>query len=499
MKRNLLLVFFGLLSGFLIPGCGGPKTDLEKQILSLAADSVITEVEWGKLTSFVEGKKKQLENAEVDCFSDSSLRKIVLTTLSANAYPIGDERVWKKPIVKIEKAKFYLETSSSMVGYYEKPTDFRKQIVSFLTDLTLLKDIETYETISSEIYSMTSVDNVIKYEDDEALVRKMVTNTLPLGDGSEMDKIFEFLAEEANGGEVSIFVSDGIMSLSSDEIRENREINRDVVDALLRPKIKKVFRGLHDQGFALVLYAFKSVFYGKYFPYTNIPQTYDGEQRPYYIWCIGKTDVLKKFQQCVGEASGFSPLEIMELGLNKELNLRPCVFTRLKHEGVWSSAGINTLEDLEWDGVQPVQFCVGLDLAVLPEHAVTTDYLKENLEFENAKGVSLNVLEVLERDEIRNDYWGDLSPNEQQLVEDGLTHFVVFEIENMSLPSGSVTAVIDRRVDDWVTDWSTLDDRNLDSNRGKTWAFEHLISGMKEGFNAYDQRYAKFELQFNPN
>jgi hypothetical protein len=68
----------------------------------------------------------------------------------------------------------------------------------------------------------------------------------------------------------------------------------------------------------------------------------------------------------------------------------------------------------------------------------------------------------------------------------------------MTLKSGSSTVELLRSEDDWVKDWSMMDDSSPEmAKKPLTWAFAKFVEGMKDGYKLHNQRHLIFTLSFN--
>jgi hypothetical protein len=476
-----------------LTSCSGPQEALESVIVNLALpDSAISEVEWNELTAYVKENRQQLSNVKVDCFTDSALRKVVFNTL-ALIHPEVTFNVWKRVPPRIDKVNFYLETSASMIGYF-KPISSK-----FRTDMGMLLTMLDMDYKLS-LYTIHDATNPVTHPDAQKFIRDMAQVQIPPGRSSELNEILFTIGDSTKSNEVSFFVSDGIMSLPSDEIKKTdaRDANMRLVDEGLKADMIRTFTNLSNKKFGVVMYALKSDFQGSYFTYQNYVHDFSASPvaRPYYVWCIGPKEQVRMMNARLVSYKDFDPLQSLELGIFDEVQPDVLILSRLMKEGDWAVDDSDGISDLTWRN--PTVLTVGLNLRNLPDYAQQPTYIKQNLQLTDEKGVNLKLRDVLTISEVQKSHWRDLTPREQVTCESDISHFLVLEVDRMTLKSGSSTVELLRSEDDWVKDWSMMDDSSPEmAKKPLTWAFAKFVEGMKDGYKLHNQRHLIFTLSFN--
>lgn len=195
--------------------------------------------------------------------------------------PVGDS-------IKVT-ASIYLDVSGSMAGYASQQSNTYYDVLAELMSF--------YPQTDGKIINC---DTIIPGED---LINNLLKGRITYSGESLLDQDLEYLANDAEKFAISetekskkktpvhlnFFVTDGIMSFSSDEIKANPECNR-IHARDLQNRITKVFNGKKHIGVSL--YQFSSLFSGTYFCYDNAKIPLSGTNRYFYVIAIGDRAVL---------------------------------------------------------------------------------------------------------------------------------------------------------------------------------------------------------------
>lgn len=385
------------------------------------------------------------------------------------------------PIVEkqLDNIHVYIETSASMGGYFQKDAEF-KTIISDLTakiDNTI-KPIDIWFTADSTTKYPSTVG---QFSSDIA------TTKIAIQKSSQLHKIIANITSKSGPDDITIFVSDCILSFPDDEIIKNREINKTEAPNALKNNIYTTFSELKRKDLAVSIYAFNSKFYGTYYDYRNGRHSISGDQRPFYIWVIGDKQLLPKFNEQLNGISTFTPEKILSFGLsNKPLSSYE-IISQVERIGNWMKDA-NGLKDIEIDATT-VQFCTALNLKDLPIYAKDKDYLQSNLKVVES-GCKVTTEVKLKSDvDISN-----LKSKPQIEAFDSATHVVVYKITEMNLSNASIHTYLPLIFDTWYVDWSCMDDTDISKISGKSFAFEYLIQGVTEAYGSSDAKYIDFSV-----
>ena len=144
-------------------------------------------------------------------------------------------------------------------------------------------------------------------------------------DGKESN-LGAMLSEMINGVKdrplsVYFLITDGILSTTDDNIRDNREWNR-VHRNLLQSDIENILRRGKNNVASIVL-QYEAPFKGKYTAYNNDKTYLDNQIRPYYVIAIGQPSVIQQVYKEItnGTHSGFDGIKNTALyGFDFELD-----------------------------------------------------------------------------------------------------------------------------------------------------------------------------------
>ena len=393
--------------------------------------------------------------------------------------PIGT-RVDKNgcPIeLKINQIHFYIESSGSMNGYFKGRTNFINNITSILAsigskdkELTILntaKNINTY-FISEDIEKYTG--GISNYKNKIA-TQNIINNT-----SSPLDKIFNTITN-TDSNDVVFLVSDCILSGTDNEIRtsNNRNFNIDKAESYLKSNIQEVFIKLKNKRYAATLLGFTSNFNGIYFDYQNSRTNLENinVKRPYYIWIIGNKDLVSKSKVDLLSILDTPPELDIDFGIiDKPIDEYHLLHAKHK-TGDWEYEK-NDITDINIEKNNPINFAIAIDLTKLPAYARETAYLKKYLAIESHSAkIALN--EIIQNEEI--DY-SDLSDHFEIIKKPTILIFSLSEIKKDEIINLKLPLIYPND----YKDWSTMNDIGLENQQGKTFAFVHLVDGVRKAY-----------------
>jgi hypothetical protein len=188
----------------------------------------------------------------------------------------------------ISKVTFYIENSESMFGYVDSNTEF----VTVLTELAQKSDLVRSNTaydfnfINGRQLQITHIGN-----DPGQLAALLNRNGFKKGDitNSNLNAMFERALASAGGDSISILISDGIYDVGRQSDPLNALINE---GKGLRTRF---IQRLMKENLQTLLVQFSSRFKGDYFPGMGGVIRNIDQQRPYYIWIFGNSDLLTKY------------------------------------------------------------------------------------------------------------------------------------------------------------------------------------------------------------
>src|SRR3954469_11651824 len=261
----------------------------------------------------------------------------------------------------IEKVNFFLEVSGSMAGYLNGSTDFVKTIPNLL--VAIEHKVDSGRLKEHEYYIG---DSIIPFKGNtEDFINDMSTRQPAREKSSEMQNMFKMIADKTDSNDISVFVSDCILSYSDAEVRANKEINREKAEGGLKPLITSTFDRLQQKNnMCASVFGFMSDFDGTYYTYQNERiQIKKGQAiRPYYLWVIGNRELLKQFDAQLYKLESFKPDLAMNFGVFDKPVTDYRIFFKYKKAGAWETDS-KALTDVKVSKNQSAQVAVGLDLS----------------------------------------------------------------------------------------------------------------------------------------
>lgn len=382
----------------------------------------------------------------------------------------------------ITNVKIFLETSASMGGYFNpnESTEFK----SVVTDL-----ISKVNQNVKPVRIAFIAESTVRYDKSVSeFNREIATTSIAAQKSSQLHKIIDQISSETGKGNVSILISDCILSFPDQDIKKNPEINRIQANLALKDDIYNTFSKLKKKHYGASVYGFTSGFFGTYYDYQNVKTRLRGESRPFYIWVIGDRDLLTQFNLALSDISTFKPSKSLHFGSNERPVVEYQIIPQLGKKGKWSKTP-DGLEDIELVGKEPLQFFIGLDLAQLPAYAQDINYLQKNIRI-NAAGSPLKFQfrkkESFDKSKIKS------QPQLKQFHNS--THILMVEMNNLSMSEYQLNVSLPMKYDTWYRDWSTMNDKTTDGRQHKTFAFQHLIDGVLEAFDTRNKEFIKFSI-----
>lgn len=376
---------------------------------------------------------------------------------------------------KIDKINFFMETSGSMAGYLKGATDFVKTIPNLLVGIE-----HKVDSGKLTLHNYYIADSITAFPGStEDFINALATKAPAKEKSSEMDKIFKMIADKTDSNDISIFVSDCILSYPDSDIKQNKEINREKAEGGLKPFITSAFSNLQKKNnICASVYGFNSSFYGTYYTYQNTKLELKGNVvRPYYVWVIGNKELLKHFNTELKKLEIFKPDNVaMDFGIFDKPVSAYNVFFKFEKTGEWALTN-EELTGVSITKTKPATIAVGVDLSSLPFYAKDTTYLRKNLKLNN-DNIDYKIKSILLPQNVDRN---NLKKNELDAYEKA-THIIVFEISNIYKAKANIQFTLPLQYDTSYRSVSIMDDRNAADISGKTFAFQHLVDGVRAAY-----------------
>lgn len=382
---------------------------------------------------------------------------------------------------KPDNIQFYLETSGSMNGYLKGGTEFKNVITDMVATLN-----GTEKTGNLNIYTISNA--IAPYPgNSEKFIKDLALVPIANQKSSEMHKIFKNLADKMQGNDVQIFISDCILSFPDTDIKKNPRVNIESAPSTLKSFIKTTFQDYQKRGIVMNVYGFTSAFNGTYYDYQNKKTTLKGTQRPYYVWVMGKKELVLSVCQRLESQPAFSPAKLLSFGMSQGVGsgymLLPSMSVGRNFNCLAPYREVVELK-LEKSKNKAEDVWVAVDVRGMGGYLQDANTLKNSFLVSGNDKIKAEVLEVKPKSEalamIKN-------VKERELFGD-FSHAVKIRMSGLVGNEAKVELKLPYKADDWYLQWSTMDDSKVAaSSEPKTFAFEHLVNGVKEAYQLNSQ------------
>lgn len=384
---------------------------------------------------------------------------------------------------KINNVHIYLDNSASMAGYFQNDAQYK----------TIVSDVaaKINENIKPpDIWFIA--DQASEYPFSvQQFTSDIATTRIANRKSSELHKIISEIAAKTGPNDVSLLVSDCILSFPDEDVKNNPEINRNEAPNALKENIFTTFSELKKHGFATSVFAFESRFYGTYYDYQNVKTVLKGSPRPFYIWVIANKDLLSKFDANLEDMLTIKPARSLYFGLVEQPVTSCIIVPQLQRSGEWAKDG-SGIGSIVMEKGQALKFSAVVNLEKLPRYAQDIHYLQDNLKLvTNGCTASFQVLSKAQADRSR------LKNEKQIMAFENNTDVIVFNVTDMPLPQASIYMSLPLHYDAWYLDWSTMNDKNIMSQPDKTFALQYLISGVEDAYENKNKNYIDFSITLN--
>lgn len=387
---------------------------------------------------------------------------------------------------EISEINFFMENSGSMAGYLKGSTDFVKTIPNLL--VAIEQKIDSGKIPLHTFYIANSITPFSGTAQD--FVYEISTKQTAKEKSSEMHRIFRMIADKTDSNDISMFVSDCILSYSDEDIKKNPEINREKAEGGLKPFITSAFNDLQKKNdMCASIYSFNSSFNGTYYTYKNGKIPLKGNvKRPYYLWVIGNKNLLKKINAQLKKLENFKPDVVIDFGIFDEPITDYNIFFKLKKGGQWEPQG-KGITNIEVSNKKPATVLIGVDLSTLPDFVKDTTYLLQNLQ-KNKDNIDFKILKVSLQESIDR---STLKKNEQDAFNKS-THLFLIEITNVYKSQADLKISLPLQYDTAYRNLSIMDDRKVADISGKTFAFQHLVDGVRSAYQNSNQEFIRISI-----
>lgn len=394
---------------------------------------------------------------------------------------------------QIGTVRLFMDRSGSMKGYYNGHTAFLDNVDNIITQL------EVAALPIKEFYFISDTAELFQGSTDD--FRNELAITSPKGGKSSMLNIaFSTIAEKTGINDISLFISDGILSFPDAALKANSNINLEKA-VKASNDIQEIFGKLNNQrSFGVSLYAFRSNFNGIYYNYRNDTARLNNTERPYYIWVLGQKDCLRQFDAVLarfakeadaGHYAGFKPAAELHFGTDTGSITTAHIFSSLYRRGKWQLSGNG--KGLENIGNEPATFSLAADLGSLPAYAQQEAYLAAHIQ-PDVPNCRLEIISIKKKTDA--DAASLRSKRDKESFAHA-THIITCSLKQMQLPEASGFIRLPAQQDDWYQRWSCDDDLHIRTDcSGQTFAFRHLVAGLIKAYQGDAADYIAIPVSF---
>ena len=383
----------------------------------------------------------------------------------------------------------YLENSGSMYGYINGRTELEEAMMGLWTEIARRDEDLNIHFINDKIYPVKKeFEEFFKYL-QPFNVSKEGGNTGSSNIASILDTV---IITTVKKDKPAIVFSDFIFSL---------EKGGKIVDQLSVQKygLKSIVirNNLVEKDMGILVIKLSSKFDGRYYDFQNKPTVLKDKERPYYMWVIGKVDLLKAFAERyrVPDLKGYLNHTLL---YSADYSQHP-YHTILKKTNVVGGFDkvdrhkdmITKIKNVEVSGREDLfQFAVAVDLSDLP---LNEDYIldRNNYRIDPNPDATFEIIDV---DPIKGT---NINKVDKKIVGSA-TH--VITVGSQKIKSGKNTLGISllKQLPRWIEESSVDNDEDVNAIEGKTFGFRYLVEGINDGFKPLEnveEKYLYLEFQ----
>jgi len=364
----------------------------------------------------------------------------------------------------ISKVTFFIENSGSMKGYVTGSTKY----VDVLTDLTNHPDFIKQNVIRNFYFnSGASIPHKIT---------NLQNNLVPANFNqakSNLNQLFKTALDSNGKSTVTVLISDGIYDMCPEPTPLNKL-------TILSHALRSVFiNKLQNTNFQTIVVKLKSDFSGRYFPGNCCNASNINQERPYYLWVFGETEILKKYfsDEYLKNLNGYvNSARYFKFNLEKDI-YKPNSYKKI---GTYNPSTNDkySLENVKTNSAGVFQFSIAVNFSKLP---LNDNYLTDKSNYICTNGFVIVSI--------------DAPTNVTKLGLPNQTHLIV--VKKTGNPIGQLTVSLLNKGYDWISDTNLNNDCNINGNTTQTFGFEVLNQGIIEAYQNFND--GKVIAKFNIN
>ncbi len=376
------------------------------------------------------------------------------------------------------KFNFYIENSGSMYGYMSGVSDFKKATLGLMTKINRYGEEINMNFVNDEIHPVKEqFEDFMKYLDPKSLRTKGDVKNSNLT--QTLNMVIEDILDDST---TAVLLSDFIFSINHrKDVRDELDFQRFGITAIISKN------QLEEKGYGFLVIKFNSKFTGKYYKLDNTHVTLDNQDRPYYVWVIGKNETLVDFirKYEIKELDGYKNSFIVSNANTSTDQFYTILRSSDNQIGRFNidrnstnANSINAIEDVKISSRENCfQFSIAFENNGLP---VEDDYFleKNNYEIKSDLGDAFELVKVEEAG------FGNIEKLDKEYLNK-VDYIVTLKAEKVAPGKQDIHVALKRHIPEWIKESSTDDDLDIgDTNEDieKTFGFYDLMLGVLEDY-----------------
>jgi hypothetical protein len=381
---------------------------------------------------------------------------------------VADDESVKQDYETIRKVTFFIENSESTFGYVSSNTEYVAVITELAqkTDLVKAQSVFDFNFINGRELQISSIGN-----DPSRLAGKLNPAGFRTGDitRSNLNAMFEKALASAGGDSISILVSDGIYDVGNQNDPLNALINE---GKGLRTKF---IQRLMNENLQTLLVKFTSQFRGDYFPGMGGVVRNIDQQRPYYIWIFGTSELLTRHfsEQYLQGLEGYENMARFFVAGEFEIPYEVVAHNALGNYR-FDRRNKLTLTNIERDrNTKEFQFSIAADFDEIP---YPDSYFSNTGNYTSSP--NYQVTEVTPGSQLSNLLFDALPFEPSHLIT----------LKATGNPAGKLEVHLNYAFPRWIEESTTEDDRKSPVAEDTTFGLLHLTQAIKEAYTDISEK-----------
>jgi len=357
------------------------------------------------------------------------------------------------PEQRLSKVNFFIENSGSMRGYVNGSTSY----IDVLTDLTNHPKF-IQEGIRRFYYFTSGISNPLRVLNLTQELRPVRYNQ----GHSDLNNLFKVALDSTHNNSVSILISDGIYDMCPNSTPLNTL-------RTLGHILRSIFISrIGSQNLQTLLIKFKSGFNGLYSP-GNCCSSYNiNEERPFYIWIFGSTEIIEEYfpDDYIKNLTGYVNSARFFRYDASDISYQPSSHMLIgRYYPVINNQ--YALRRVRTGPTGTFQFSIAVDFSNLP---LNEDYICDTANYFCSNGYSVVSI--------------DQPTDMDKLAFKDVTHLIV--VNKRGNPAGTLSVSLLNKGYPWIDMTDIENDCNIRGKEDQTFGFKILNQGIIDAYQHFN-------------